>query len=158
MPYAMTTKVDNMTSLQRIARYILLANGFFMLLYGVVVMVQPDLFTDNLEIFTGTSMSELSRSHGRLASYIDMIVRLNGAFNVLLGAVGMIALIHSFRLKKKWLLWIIILATILGYLAPITFDQITGVIRYPEIIEIIVFSCSSIALVIIWPEFKFNSS
>ncbi|MDH3698868.1 MAG: hypothetical protein OEQ81_09395 [Flavobacteriaceae bacterium] len=146
-----------MTSLQRIARYVLLANGFFMLLYGVVVMVQPDLFTDNLEIYSGTSMSELSKSHSRLASYIDMIVRLNGAFNVLLGAVGMIVVIRSFRLKKKWLFWIIILANILGYLAPMTFDQITGVIRYPEIIEIVVFVFSLVALIIIWPEFRKKS-
>ena len=147
-----------MKPLQRIARYVLLANSFLMVLYGIVVVFQPDLFTDNLEIYSGLTMEELARTQERLATYIDRIVQLNGAFNFLLGLVGFLAVYRSFRSREPWLLMIIFIATILGYLAPMTFDQITGVLRYPEIIEIFVFVLSAAALLIIRPEFQKNTS
>ncbi len=143
-----------MKSRQRIARYVLLLSAFLMVLYGLVVLFQPNLFTDNLELYSGISMEELARSNKRLSNYIDMVIRLNGALNILIGTTGLIAVYQSFRKREKWILWIIVVTIIFGYLAPMTFDQITGVIRYPEIIEIIAFVCSFIAIVIIWPEFQ----
>lgn len=143
-----------MSPLQKIARYVLLINGLAMFVFGVGVIVEPNLFTDNLEVYSGIRMTEVVLFNSRLATYIDRIVQLNGAFNILIGAVGMLAVWQSFRWKPRWLFWILILTNILGYLAPMTFDQITGVIRYPEVIEIIVFAFSLIAIIIIWPEFK----
>lgn len=120
-----------------------------MLLYGIVVVIQPNLFTNNLEVYAGVDLDILSKSYGKLIEYIDMLVQLNGGFNFIVGAVGLIAVYKSFQIKEKWLLLIIFLTNILGYLVPMTFDQITGVIKYPEVIEIASFSLALIAFLII---------
>lgn len=54
----------------KIARYILIINSFLMVLYGVAVIVQPNLFTGNLEIYTGMNMDELNVTYEKLAEYI----------------------------------------------------------------------------------------
>lgn len=136
----------------KVARYILILNSLLMLLYGIVVIIQPNLFTDNLEIYAGLKMDELKITHRKLSEYIDMVIQLNGGLNVIIGALGAIAVYKSFKIKEKWLLVVIFITNILGYLVPMTFDQITGVIRYPEIIEILSFSFSLIAFIIIGTE------
>lgn len=81
-----------------------------------------------------------------------MVIQLNGGLNVIIGLVGFIGVYKSFKIKEKWLLVVIFITNILGYAVPMTFDHITGVIRYPEIIEIISFSFSLIAFTIIGME------
>lgn len=124
-------------------------NSFLMLLYGIVVIIQPNLFTDNLENYASVKMDELKITHGKLSEYIGKVIQLNGGLNVIIGAVGFITVYKSFKIREKWLLVVIFITNILGYAVPITFDQITGVIRYPEIIEIVSFSFSLIAFIII---------
>lgn len=114
-------------------------NSFLMLIYGLIVIIKPNLFTDNLEVFTGLSMDELYRTSRKLVQYIDMVIMLNGGLNIVIGSVGIVATYKSFKIRARWLLLIIFITNILGYLIPVIFDQITGVIRYPEIIEIISF-------------------
>lgn len=123
----------------RAARIILMMNSFLMLIYGLIVIIKPNLFTDNLEVFTGLSMDELYRTSRKLVQYIDMVIMLNGGLNIVIGSVGIVATYKSFKIRARWLLLIIFITNILGYLIPVIFDQITGVIRYPEIIEIISF-------------------
>lgn len=136
----------------KVARYILMINSFLMLLYGIAVIIQPNLFTDNLEVYTGMNMDELKFIYGKLAEYIDMVVILNGGLNIIIGAVGLIATYKSFEIKDSWLLLVIFITNILGYLVPMTFDQITGVIRYPEVIEIISFILALCAFVVLVTE------
>jgi len=133
----------------RIARYILMLNSFLMLIYGIAVLIQPNLFTDNLEVYTAINLDELKNINEKLTDYIDMVIRLNGVLNMIIGAVGLIAVYKSFRIKEKWLLAIIFITNILGYLVPMTFDQITGVIKYPEIIEMVSFVFALLAFIII---------
>ncbi len=140
--------------INKVARIVLIINSFLMALYGLVVIFQPNLFSENLEIYAGVNLDELSKTYKKLTEYIDMVFILNGAFNLMVGIIGIIAVYKSFRVKKKWLLAIIFITNIIGYLTPMIFDQITGVIRYPELIEIVSFTLSLIAFIIITPEFK----
>jgi len=123
-----------------------------MLLYGVAVIVQPDLFTNNLEVYAEVDLNEVKNSYQKLTEYIDMIVGLNGGLNSIIGLVGIFAVYKSFKIKEKWLLVIIFITNILAYLVPMTFDQITGVIRYPEVIEMASFSLALVAFIIISTE------
>lgn len=138
----------------KVARYILMLNSFLMLVYGIAVIIQPNLFTDNLELYVNVSMDQLKGINQKLAEYIDMVIQLNGGLNIIVGAVGFIAVFKSFRIKERWLLMVIFITNILGYATPMTFDQITGVIRYPEIIEIVSFSFSLIAFIILYREIR----
>lgn len=133
----------------KVARYFLMLNSFLMLLYGIAVIIQPNIFTDNLEMYANINLDELKASHQKLTEYIDMVVQLNGGLNIIIGIVGFIAVYKSFRIKEKWLLMVIFITNILGYLVPMAFDQITGVIKYPEVIEIVSFSLALIAFIII---------
>ena len=136
----------------KIARYILIINSFLMVLYGVAVIIQPNLFTDNLEIYTGMNMDELKVTYEKLAEYIDMVIILNGGLNIIIGAIGIITTYKSFKIMENWLLAVIFITNILGYVVPMTFDQITGVIRYPEVIEIVSFILALTAFMVLSAE------
>lgn len=135
-----------------LARYILILNSGLMLLYGIAVIIQPNLFTDNLELYTGLNLDDLISTHRKLTEYIDMVIKLNGGLNIIIGAVGLIAVYKSFQIKDSLLLAIIFITNILGYLVPMTFDRITGVIRYPEVIEIVSFILAFIAFILLSTE------
>lgn len=105
-------------------------------------------------MYANINLDELKASHQKLTEYIDMVVQLNGGLNIIIGVLGFIAVYKSFRIKEKWLLMVIFITNILGYLVPMAFDQLTGVIRYPEFIEILSFSFSLIAFIILFREKK----
>ncbi len=128
--------------------------SFLMILYGVMTIFQPNLFTDNLEIYANISLDELKVTQQKLVQYIDRVVQLNGGLNIVIGLAGFVAVYKSFIVKENWLLLIIFFTNILGYLTPMTFDQITGVIRYPEIMEIISFMLSAIAFLVLYTEVR----
>ncbi|MDH3651977.1 MAG: hypothetical protein OEQ53_19985, partial [Saprospiraceae bacterium] len=137
----------------RVARYILMLNSSLMILYGLGVILLPNLITDNLEIYSALNWIHLREESPLFVEYIVRLVFLLGVFNILLGSSGLIAVYQSFHKKGKWLLAIILLTNILGYLAPVLFDLTTGVITYIEVIEMISFTLAVISILIIMPEF-----
>ncbi len=123
-----------------------------MILYGLGVIVKPSLITDNLETYSNLELETFGNSYQNLVRYIVRLILLIGCFNIIIGTIGVIAVYESFRVKQKWLLAILFLTNVLGYLAPVLFDIVTGVITYIEVMEMVSFILTIIALIIIIPE------
>lgn len=136
----------------KIARYVLMITAFLMALYGIKVIYNPYLFTNNMEIYAKVTMARLEVTYPRLTEYIDMLIKLIGGFNIIIGMVSFFTVYKSFKIKEKWLLVIIFLTSILGYVAPVSFDVISGVIEPTEIVEITGFGLIIIAFIILASE------
>ena len=140
--------------MSKVARYVMITTSLLMVVYGVVVIFQPNLFSNNMEVYTGVTIDELQLSYPKLTTYIAMMFALIGGFNVIVGTAALLCIYRSFKLKEKWLLALIFLTSILGYANPISFDLISGVIAPAEVTEFIGLALNIIAFLIIMPEFK----
>jgi len=136
----------------RIARYILFVGSTLILIYGVIILFLPSFILDNLELYANVELKELQEEQQKMAEWLVMAMQLLGCFNIIAGLVGQIAIYKSFKIKGKWLLLIIFISAVLGYIAPISFDLRTGVVRWMEVIELITFGLTLVAFVILLAE------
>lgn len=88
-----------------------------------------------------------------MGEYIIRMIMLWGLFIFLLGLAGVIAIYLSFTHRYFWILTLIFITDILGYLGPVIFDVNTGVITFVEVIEMMSFVAVVITLLLILPEF-----
>lgn len=139
----------------KLARIILIISSAFIMVYGIMIIFKPAFITHNLEIYANVDLTNFENKP--MVDWISMAMQLLGCFNIIAGLVGIIVVYKSFVLKEKWLLIIIFFTTIFGYAAPVTFDLKTGVIRWMEIIELISFSLTVIAFIILLWEFNKSS-
>ena len=71
--------------------------------------------------------------------YLSALFRLLGFLNLILGILGLWLLWHYRTSRQTWLVYVIIVSSILSYLGPIIFDNTVGNIGLFEIVEHVIF-------------------
>lgn len=106
-----------------------------LVLYGVLVLMMPSILLEPFSLYVYQFPDDAIRA----TMYLAALFRLLGFFNLTLGMLGLL-LLRRFRIaQQSWILRIVVVATALGYLGPIVFDNTVGKIGFFEIVEHILF-------------------
>jgi hypothetical protein len=104
-------------------------------LYGILALVNPGVLVHSFSLYVYQFPDEAFEA----VNYLAALYRLLGFFNLLLGGLSFV-LLWQFRISRQtWILLTIMITSLLSYLGPIMFDNISGHIGTFEIIEHILF-------------------
>jgi len=129
-----------------IAWKVILIADLGVLLYGIMAVFSPQIFAEGYQAYTGQSWSALYSISPKTAEYIFLLARLVGVFNIALGVVATLIVLMSFRKGETWSWYALLMGNTLGYLSPMTFDQIVGSIGIFEQLEIVLIVLVYVAL------------
>jgi hypothetical protein len=138
--------VTKMMNLKRISFIILFINSLLMWLYGVGIIVKPQLIIGGLEVYATTIFT---KQNSYFQNYIILLIQLLGCFNIVAAVSGIAAIRGYLKHKLHLFLWAIFFCNIVAYGCSVSFDLTTGVIGIIEVVEIVVFVLSLIAFMII---------
>ena len=122
------------------------AANFGLLLYGVSVLVSPDILLKPFLLHVYRFPVEAATA----TVYMAALFRLLGYFNIIPGVLGLFLLRRMTISTEKWMLAMVIGSTVLAYLGPIVFDNTVGSIGFFEVIEHILFLFVIILGIIMW--------
>jgi hypothetical protein len=135
-----------MISPKKIPFFILILNSLLIGLYGIGIIIKPQLMISGLEQYSSTGFTN---QNSLFQKYIIMLIQLLGCFNIGTTVSGIIAITGYKKTKLLKFLVIIFFSNIAAYGCSVTFDLTTGVIGIIEVVEIAMFFLSLIAFVII---------
>jgi hypothetical protein len=95
------------------------------------------------EGFSGGSWSELARVSPAAASYMAVLYRMYGIFNVAFGLTTAAIAVTAFRRGERWAWWTLLLGHTLTLLSAMTYDWIVNAIGPFELTEYL-------GLVLVW--------
>ncbi len=104
--------------------------------YGILALFRPEIL---LAPFL-TKVYQLPAEAAQATAYLLGLCRLLGYLNVAPGMLGLLILYLYWRTRQAWFLKLLVAATILVYLGPVTFDNTVGTIGPLEVIELIIFA------------------
>jgi hypothetical protein len=136
-----------MMRLKKIAIFTLLINCILMGLYGIGIIVKPQLIIKGLELYSTTIFT---KQNSYFQNYIILLIQLLGCFNIVAAVSGIDAIRGYLKRKLSIFLWVIFFSNIVAYGCSVAFDLTTAVIGIIEVVEIIVFAFSLIAFLIIF--------
>jgi hypothetical protein len=116
------------------SRFFFIAYGLAnlgLVLYGLLALFQPGILLEPFSLY----VYEFPIEAAGAVRYLAALFRLLGAFNLLLGGLGL-SLLWQHRLnQQKWILFTVMASSLLSYIAPIVFDNTVGHIGFFEILE-----------------------
>jgi hypothetical protein len=125
-----------MMRLKKIFFFILLINSILMGLYGIGIIVKPQLIIGGLELYATTTFT---KQNGSFQNYIILLIQLLGCFNIVAAVSGIAAIRGYSKSKLSIFLWVIFFSNIVAYGCSVAFDLATAVIGIIEVVEIVVF-------------------
>jgi hypothetical protein len=138
--------------LKKIPFFILLTNSILMGLYGISIIVKPQLIIGGLELYSTTIFT---KQNSNFQNYIILLIQLLGCFNIVAAVSGIAAIRGYLTHKLPIFLWVIFFSNIVAYGCSVAFDLTTAIIGIIEVVEIIVFVFSLIAfLMIVYDAYK----
>ncbi len=105
------------------------------LVWGLLVLVEPEQLALGFEGYTGQPWSELVAEQPSTAAFMLNVFRLLGAYNVAFALVAAAVCVTAFRRGEAWAWWTLLIGNTLGYAAPMIYDQVVGEIGSFEILE-----------------------
>jgi hypothetical protein len=112
--------------------------------WGLMAAASPDdllgpagipILPAGYEGYTGGSWSELVRASPRTAGYIEILFRMYGVFNLIVGAMGMAIAATAFRRGEAWAWWALLVANTTALGSAMTYDRIVNAIGPFELSE-----------------------
>jgi hypothetical protein len=114
--------------------------------WGTMAAVLPDalpgpggtpILTAGYEGYTKGSWSELERSAPMTASYIAVLFRMYGVFNVVFGLMGIAVTVTAFRRGERWAWWALLVGNTLALVSAMRYDRTVNAIGPFEMSEYI---------------------
>lgn len=115
-------------------------------LYGIGIIVKPQLIIRGLELYATTIFT---KQNSYFQNYIILLIQLLGCFNIVAAVSGIAAIRGYLKHNLSIFLWVIFFSNIVAYGCSVAFDLTTGVIGIIEVVEIVVFVLSLIAFIVI---------
>jgi hypothetical protein len=115
-------------------------------LYGALALATPSLLTAGYESYSGTSWTSLVARTPVTAAYLLLVYRMVGGLNVALGITLIALIVGPFRRGERWAWFTVLGGNVLGFGAPMTYDQITGAIGFLEVLEFVAIAAVLVAL------------
>lgn len=95
------------------------------------------------EGYSGASWSALSGTSPLAASYMAVLYRMYGIYNVLFGLLGSTIAITAFRRGERWAWWALLVGNTIALVSAISYDKIVNAIGPFELTEYL-------GLVLVW--------
>jgi len=118
-----------------IAWKIILVADLGVLVYGLMLVLDPYILGNGFQSYTGQSLAALSQGSPRTADYLLLIVRDLGGFNVAFATVTIGVVLTGFRRREPWAWYLLLAGNIVGYGGSILFDLTVRAIGVFEILE-----------------------
>ena len=87
------------------------------------------------EGYTGGSWTELASSSPMTAGFIEILFRMYGAFNLIVGLMGMAIAATAFRRGDVWAWWTLLVSNTMALVLPMTYDRTVNAIGPFEVSE-----------------------
>jgi hypothetical protein len=137
-----TIAKSRVTPLARVRQFAWLAIVFAdagLLLWGALTVIAPQCpgacMTNGFEIFTRQSWADLAAVSASTASFLLLVFRVFGAYNVAFGLLGIAVAATAFRRGEAWAWWALLIANTLAYGSAMTYDRMVGFIGTNEMLE-----------------------
>ena len=98
------------------------------------------------EGFTGNSWADLMISSPQTAGYIEVLFRMYGVFNVIVGVMAVAIAATAFRRGDVWAWWTLLIANTIALGSAMTYDRIVNAIGPFELSEYIGLALVYVAL------------
>jgi hypothetical protein len=110
-----------------------------LLLWGALTVIAPQCpgacMTNGYEMFTRQSWADLAAGSASLSSFLLLLFRVFGAYNVAFGLLGIAVAATAFRRGETWAWWALLVANTLAYGSAMTYDRMVGFIGTNEMLE-----------------------
>jgi hypothetical protein len=109
------------------------------------------ILTAGYEGFSGNSWSELLGTSPMTASYIRLLFRMYGIFNVLFGLMAIAITVTAFRRGERWAWWMLLVGNTIALASAMRYDWIVNAIGPFELSEYLGLVLVYIALALTTP-------
>jgi hypothetical protein len=132
------------TELRHIAWVFMLIVDAGLVAWGAMAAAFPDyligphgvpILTAGYEGFTGGSWAELAGTSPMTASYIGVLFRMYGVFNVAFGLMALAIAVTAFRRGERWAWWVLLVGNTIALVSAMTYDRIVNAIGIFELSE-----------------------
>lgn len=129
---------------QQIAWILILIVDCGYIVWGAMAAAMPDgllgpggkaILPAGYEGFSGASWPELLRTSPMTASYMIVLYRMYGIYNVLFGLMGSAIAVTAFRRGDRWAWWVLLVGNIVALVSAIRYDWIVNAIGPFELTE-----------------------
>jgi hypothetical protein len=91
--------------------------------------------TSGYETFTKQSWSDLANASAATSSFLLLLFRVFGAYNVAVGVLGIGIASTAFRRGEAWAWWTLLVGNTIAYGSAMTYDRTVGFIGPFEMLE-----------------------
>jgi hypothetical protein len=110
-----------------------------LLLWGALTVIAPQCpgacMTNGYEMFTRQSWADLAAASAATSTFLLLLFRVFGAYNVAFGLLGIAVAATAFRRGEAWAWWALLIANTLAYGSAMTYDRMVGFIGTNEMLE-----------------------
>jgi hypothetical protein len=132
------------TGLRHIAWILILIVDAGLVAWGAMAAAFPNyligphrlpILTAGYEGFTGGSWTDLAGTSPMTASYIGVLFRMYGVFNVAFGLMALAITVTAFRRGERWAWWALLVGNTIALVSAMTYDRIVNAIGLFELSE-----------------------
>jgi hypothetical protein len=154
------TQATAMTQRRRVAFLLILITDAGFIAWGAMAALLPDhllgpgsepILKAEYEGFTGGSWSELTGTSPAIASFITILFRMYGTFNVVFGLLGVTIAATAFRRGERWAWWALLVSNTIALGSATTFDRVVKAIGVFEMSEYLGLVAVYVALAVTAP-------
>ena len=133
-----------MKRLQRVAWILILVVDVGYIAWGAGAAASPDrllgpggraILPAGYEGYSGGSWSELAAASPLNASYMTLLFRMYGIYNVLFGFMGSAIAVTAFRRGERWAWWALLVGNTVALVSAMTYDKTVNAIGPFELTE-----------------------
>jgi hypothetical protein len=110
-----------------------------LLLWGAMAALAPGCpgacMTTGFETFTNQSWSDLVTGSASISTFVLLLFRVFGAYNVAFGLLGIAVAATAFRRGEPWAWWALLVTNTIAYGSAMTYDRMVGFIGPFEMLE-----------------------
>ena len=109
------------------------------------------ILTAGYEGFSKGSWSELAARSPMTASYIAVLFRMSGVFNVAFGLMAIAIAVTAFRRGERWAWWALLVGNTIALVSAMTYDRMVNAIGPFELSEYLGLAVIYVALAVTAP-------
>lgn len=130
-------------------RVVLYVTTISLVAYGIMAIIMPEILASGFQRFTSHDWMQFQVDNSLAASYIILLWRLIGVFNLMAGLALTLIVWKWLYLGNKWSWIALFTGTILAYLGPMITDLTVGSIEIFEVIEFVLFGLFLITMLLV---------
>jgi hypothetical protein len=147
-------------SWRRVAWILIVLADVGLLAWGAMAALAPDhllgpgsapILRAEYEGFTGQSWAEIASASPRIVSFLTLLFRMYGTFNVAFALMAIAIAVTAYRVGDHWAWWALLVGNTLAFVSAMAYDRTVGAIGPFELTEYLGLGAIYLALAITAP-------